>query len=75
MGAYERVPYVLDAAVKYVLDHPADAQTGAAMRAFDFHQVIDNRIVDKLVKEGYFEKLFGAGIKAEQNAKSKGAFR
>ena len=75
MGAYERVPYVLDAAVKYVLDHPADAQTGAAMKSFDFHQVIDNRIVDKLVKEGYFEKLFGAGIKAEEAAKSKGAFR
>lgn len=75
MGAYERVPYVLDAAVKYVLDHPADAQSAAAMRAFDFHQVIDNRIVDKLVKEGYFEKLFGAGIKAEQTAKSKGAFK
>ncbi len=75
MGAYERVPYVLDAAVKYVLDHPADAQAGAAMRAFDFHEVIDNRIVDKLVKEGYFENLFGSGIKAEQTAKSKGAFR
>ncbi|MEO5922913.1 MAG: ABC transporter substrate-binding protein [Bryobacteraceae bacterium] len=75
MGAYERVPYVQEAAVKYVLDHPADAQIGTAMRAFDFHQVIDNRIVDKLVKEGYFEKLFGPGIKVEQTARSKGAFR
>jgi len=75
MGAYERVPYVLDAAVKYVLDHPADAQSAAAMRAYNFHQVIDNKIVDKLVNEGYFEKLFGSGIKAEQTAKSKGAFR
>ena len=75
MGAYERVPYVLDAAVKYVLDHPADAQSAAAMRAFNFHQVIDNKIVDKLVKEGYFEKLFGPSVRAEQTAKSKGAFR
>jgi hypothetical protein len=75
MGAYERVPYVLDAAVNYVLDHPADAQSAATMRAFDFHQVIDNSIVDKLVNEGYFEKLFGASIKTEQTAKSRGAFR
>ena len=75
MGAYERVPYISAAAVKYVLDHPADAQSAAAMRAYDFRKVIDNRIVDKLVKEGYFEKLFGAGVLAEQTAKSKGAFR
>jgi ABC-type nitrate/sulfonate/bicarbonate transport system substrate-binding protein len=75
MGAYERVPYILDAAVKYVLDHPADAQSAAAMRSYDFHQVIDNRLVDKLVKEGYFEKLFGSSIKAEEDSKSKRAFR
>jgi ABC-type nitrate/sulfonate/bicarbonate transport system substrate-binding protein len=75
MGAYERVPYTLADAVKYVLDHPADAQSADAMRAFDFHQVIDNRIVDKLVKEGYFDKLFGPGIKAEEDSKSKRAFR
>jgi ABC-type nitrate/sulfonate/bicarbonate transport system substrate-binding protein len=75
MGAYERVPFVQAAAVKYVLDHPADAQSAAAMRAYDYKQVIDNRIVDKLVKEGYFEKLFGAEVKAEQSSKQKGAFR
>lgn len=75
MGAYERVPYLVAEAVKYVLDHPADAQSAAAMRAFDFHQVIDNQLVDKLVKEGYFEKLYGPGIKAEQDAKSKRAYR
>jgi ABC-type nitrate/sulfonate/bicarbonate transport system substrate-binding protein len=75
MGAYERVPYVLAPAVKYVLDHPADAQSAAAMRAYDWRQVIDNRIVDKLVKEGFFEKLFGPAVKPEQEAKQRQAFR
>ena len=75
MGAYERVPYILAPAVKYVLDHPADAQSAAAMRAYDWHKVIDNRIVDKLVKEKYFEQVFGPGIKAEQDRKSKQAYR
>ena len=31
--------------------------------------------VDKLVKEKYFEQLFGPGIKAEQDRKSKIAYR
>lgn len=75
MGVYERVPYVLAPAVKYILDHPADAQSAAAMRAYNWRTVIDNSVVDKLAKEGYFEKLFGAGIKAEQEAKRKQAFR
>jgi len=37
--------------------------------------VIDNRIVDRLVKDGFFEKLFEAGVKAEQDRKSRIAFR
>ncbi|PWU00936.1 MAG: hypothetical protein C5B51_23895 [Terriglobia bacterium] len=75
VNTYERVPYVLTAAVQYILDHPADPQTAARMRAFDFHKVIDNSIVDRLVQEGFFEKLFGPGIKAEEERKAKLAFR
>ncbi len=45
------------------------------MKAFDFHKVIDNSVVERLVKEHYFEQLFGAGIKAEEDAKAKIAFR
>jgi hypothetical protein len=37
--------------------------------------VIDNSVVDRLVREGYFEKLFGAGIKAEINRKTALAVR
>ncbi|MEP6962732.1 MAG: ABC transporter substrate-binding protein [Acidobacteriota bacterium] len=75
LGTYERVPYLDGNAVKYILDHPADPQLGPAMKAYDYHQVIDTRLVDKLVKEGFFEKLFGPGIKAEQDRKAKTAFR
>jgi ABC-type nitrate/sulfonate/bicarbonate transport system substrate-binding protein len=73
-GVYERVPYILTPAVKYVLDHPADEQVGAQMKKFDFRTVLDNTIVDRLVKEGFFEKLFGPGIKAEQERKRNMAF-
>lgn len=75
MGAYERVPYLPEAAVKYVLDHPSDPQSAAAMKAYDWHTVIDNKIVDKIVKEGFFEKLYGPSIKAEEDSKSKRAYR
>ncbi len=75
VNTYERVPYVLAAAVKYVLDHPADEQTAAQMRAYDFRKVIDNSMVERLVKEGFFEQLFGPSIKVEEEKKAKAAFR
>lgn len=73
--AFERVPYVLAPAVKSVIDQQSDPDIAAQMKAYDFHNVIDNSIVDKLVKEGFFEKLFGPEIKAEEQRKSKIAFR
>jgi ABC-type nitrate/sulfonate/bicarbonate transport system substrate-binding protein len=75
VNTYERVPYILTAAYQYILDHPADEQTAAQWKAFDFHKVLDNSLVDRLVKEGFFEQLFGPGIKAEEERKSKLAFR
>jgi ABC-type nitrate/sulfonate/bicarbonate transport system substrate-binding protein len=75
VNTYERVPYLPNAAVKYILEHVADPQIGAQMRAYDFHKVIDNSLVDRLVKEGFFENLFGPGIKAEEERKAKIAFR
>jgi ABC-type nitrate/sulfonate/bicarbonate transport system substrate-binding protein len=73
-NVFERVPYVLAPAVKYVLDNPPDEQVGAQLRRFDFKRMIDNSTVARLVREGYFEQLFGAGIKAEQDAKAKIAY-
>src|SRR5579864_3607114 len=72
---FERVPYVLAPAVQYMIDHPVDGQAAAQMRKFDFHSVIDNSLVDRLVREGFFETLFGPGVKAEEQRKAKLAFR
>ena len=74
-AVFERVPFILAPAVQYMMEHPADEQTAAAMRTFDFHKVIDNSIVERLVKEHYFENLFGAEIKAEEERKAKLAYR
>lgn len=74
-NTFERVPYVSTAAVQYMIDHPVDAEIGAQLKKFDFHRVIDNSMVDRLVREGFFEKMFGAGIKAEEKSKGEGAFR
>ncbi len=75
VNTYERVPYIPAAAVKYVLDHPSDAQLAAQLRAFDFRKVIDNSVVTRLVREGFFENLFGPDIKAEEESKAKLAFK
>jgi ABC-type nitrate/sulfonate/bicarbonate transport system substrate-binding protein len=75
VNTYERVPYILTPAVEYILNHPSDAQVGAQMKAFNFHSVIDNTIVDRLLKDGFFEQLFGAGIKTEVERKAKLAYR
>lgn len=72
--AFERVPYVLANAVKSVVAQ-ADAEQATQMRAIDFKAVIDNRVVDRLVKEGFFEKLFGPTIKSEQENRSRQAMR
>ena len=39
----------------------------------EFNQI--QLVVDKLVKEGFYEQLFGPGIKAEEERKAKLAFR
>jgi ABC-type nitrate/sulfonate/bicarbonate transport system substrate-binding protein len=70
----ERVPYVLKTAIT-AIKQQADSQQATQTKDFDVRTVVDNSVVDRLVKEGYFEKLFGAGIKAEIDRKSKIALR
>jgi hypothetical protein len=72
--AFERVPFVLADAVKSVVAQAA-AEQATQMRAIDFRTVVDNSVVDRLVKEGFFEKTFGAGVKSEQESRSKQAMR
>jgi hypothetical protein len=56
------------------MDHPPDSNVAAQFKVFDFRKVVDNSLVDRLVKEGFFEKLFGPGIKAEEQQKAKLVF-
>jgi len=72
---FERVPYVLDAAVKSIISQQNDPRLAADLKSYDFHKVIDNSVIDRLVKDGFFENLFGPGIKAEEQRKAKLAFR
>jgi ABC-type nitrate/sulfonate/bicarbonate transport system substrate-binding protein len=71
----ERIPYLPAAAVSYVIEHAPDEQSAVMMKKFDFRTVADQSIVDKLVREGFFEKLFGPGVKEEEARKAKTAFR
>jgi ABC-type nitrate/sulfonate/bicarbonate transport system substrate-binding protein len=74
-NSFERIPYIPAAAVQFVVNQQADPQMAAQMKGFDFRKVIDNTIVDRLVKEGFFEQLFGPAVKAEEASKAKLAFR
>ena len=72
---FERVPYVLDPAVKAIVEQQVDVRLAKDLKSFDFKRVVDNSVVDRLVKEGFFQKTFGAGVKAEEDRKAKLAFR
>ncbi|MBZ5578749.1 MAG: ABC transporter substrate-binding protein [Acidobacteriia bacterium] len=74
-NTFERVPYVSAASVRYMIDHPVDARVAAQMKKFDFRSVIDHSLIDRLVKEGFFQHLFGPAIRDEEQRKSALAFR
>ena len=68
----DRIPFVLKGAITSGIERDGDANP--QLKSFDFRKVVDNSVVLKLVREGWFEKLFGPGIKAEQERKLKDAF-
>ena len=72
---FERVPYVMDGAVKSIVSQQVDARLAADLKAFDFKRVIDNSTVDGLVKAGFFQGLFGADVAAEEQRKAAQAFK
>ncbi len=72
---FDRVPYVMAGAVKAIIAQQTDPRLAADFKAFDFKKLIDNSAVERLVKEGYFQQLFGPGIKAEEQRKASQAFR
>ena len=71
---FERIPYVMAGAIKSIQAQQVDPVIGPEIKAFDYRKVVNSSYMDKLVKEGFFEQLFGAGIKAEEQKKAKLAF-
>jgi len=72
VGLLDRIPLIQTSAVAAVIDRiGADIPV---VKTFDFNRLIDNRPVRKLIDEGFFEKLYGPGIRAEQDKKLKAAF-
>jgi ABC-type nitrate/sulfonate/bicarbonate transport system substrate-binding protein len=71
---FERIPYVLAPAIKAIVAQQVDPRIAADLKAFDFHKVVDNGTVDRLAKEGFFEKLYGPEVKSEQQRKATLAF-
>jgi ABC-type nitrate/sulfonate/bicarbonate transport system substrate-binding protein len=72
---FDRVPYVMDGAVKAIIAQQVDQRLAADLKAYDFKKVIDNSTVARLVKEGFFQSVFGPGIKAEEQRKASLAFK
>ena len=65
----EPIPYVLKGSVEAVVE-----RQGAELKGAEFGRIIDNSLVDQLVKEKYFEAVFGASIRNEQQRKQAMAF-
>jgi ABC-type nitrate/sulfonate/bicarbonate transport system substrate-binding protein len=65
----EPIPYALKASVDAVIE-----RQGQDLRGADLARMIDNSLVDQLVREKYFEKVFGAAIRDEQQRRQAQAF-
>jgi hypothetical protein len=65
----EPIPYVLKGSVEAVVE-----RQGAELKGADLGKIVDNSLVDQLVKEKYFEAVFGASIREEQRRKQAMAF-
>ncbi|HZA55397.1 MAG TPA: ABC transporter substrate-binding protein [Candidatus Udaeobacter sp.] len=61
---FESVPYVLKGSVEGVIERQRQDQP--YLKHFDFTKSIDNSLIDQLVSEGFFERIFGPAIKQEQ---------
>jgi ABC-type nitrate/sulfonate/bicarbonate transport system substrate-binding protein len=68
----ERVPFVLRDAIESAAER--GAQANPHLKGADFRKVVDNGTVLRLAHEGYFERLFGPSIAAEQAARRAKAY-
>jgi ABC-type nitrate/sulfonate/bicarbonate transport system substrate-binding protein len=65
----EPIPYALKGSVDAVLE-----RQGQDLKGADLARMIDNSVVNQLVREKYFEKVFGAAIRDEQQRRQAQAF-
>ncbi len=65
----EPIPYTLRGSVDAVVE-----RQGQELKGADFSKMIDNSLVDQLVKEKYFEAVFGAAIRDEQQRRQAMAY-
>ena len=70
--SFEPIPFILKDSVKAAVERQAAAQP--EIKHFDFSKVIDNGVVRRLVKEGFFQQVFGAAIKDLQQKRQTQAF-
>lgn len=63
----EPIPYILKGSVEGVVERQRQEQP--YLKDFDFSKSVDNSLVDQLVREGFFERVFGPGIREEQQKK------
>ena len=64
---FESIPYVLKGSVEGVIERQRQEQP--YLKDFDFSKSVDNSLVEQLVREGFFEGLFGPAIREEQRKK------
>ncbi|MGZ8521577.1 MAG: ABC transporter substrate-binding protein [Candidatus Binatia bacterium] len=65
----EAVPYALKGSIDAVIE-----RQGADLKGSDLSKMIDNSLVDQLVKEKYFETVFGPSIRDEQQRRQAQAY-
>ena len=65
----EAIPYALKGSVDAVVERQSQELKGV-----DLSRVIDNSLIDELVKKKYFESVFGPSIREEQQRKQALAF-
>jgi len=70
---FERVPYVPKTALSGIVQR-GKAET-PELETFDFRRAIDQSMIDRLADQGFFEQVFGPGIKQEIAAKRAESFR
>jgi ABC-type nitrate/sulfonate/bicarbonate transport system substrate-binding protein len=65
----EPIPYALKGSIEAVAERQSQELKGA-----DLSKMIDNSLVDQLVREKFFENIFGASIREEQQRRQAQAF-